>query len=217
MPPRVASAPAQSLYRIGRSPHPARFPPLEFQGKGRFDDPRREYRVLYAAEQRRGAFVETLASFRPDLDLIARAHRLQPTDPDYAMPTMGTVPDEYFDKQICRLRLSPGQTWLDLRSPETHQWLRTSLASSLVALGIGVKFAWGELLGDRLEITQAVSRLSYESGHQGMVFPSSHDPALDCWVVFEGASFRLVGRSGQIRRTDRDLLQVVDLFGLSVH
>lgn len=216
MPPRLAPDPVQSLYRIGRGLRPSTFPPLEFQGGGRFDDPRREFRVLYATEQRRGAFVETLVSFVPDLELVARAQELHPTDRGAAMPALGQVPSEYFQKRLCRIRLDPGQQWLDLRFPETHQWLRTSLATALVAQGIGGEFAWGELVGARREITQAVSRLSYESGHQGMVFPSSHDPALNCWVVFEGASYRSVGRTGLLRRSDTDVRAVARLLGLAI-
>jgi len=34
-------------------------------GQERFDDPLRQYRVLYAAAQRAGCFAETLAAFRP--------------------------------------------------------------------------------------------------------------------------------------------------------
>lgn len=37
----------------------------------RWDEPLGSYRVLYACSQRVGAFVETLARFRPDLEVVA--------------------------------------------------------------------------------------------------------------------------------------------------
>jgi hypothetical protein len=40
-------------------------------GSGRFDDPTEEFRVLYAATQRRAAFIETLAPFRLSLEALA--------------------------------------------------------------------------------------------------------------------------------------------------
>jgi len=40
-------------------------------GSGRFDDPHGEFRVLHATVQRRAAFIETLAPFRPSLEVLA--------------------------------------------------------------------------------------------------------------------------------------------------
>jgi hypothetical protein len=37
----------------------------------RYDDPEASYRVLYASSHRVGAFVETLARFRPELEALA--------------------------------------------------------------------------------------------------------------------------------------------------
>lgn len=67
MPVRELPGPADPLYRIGREPDPLVWPPWEFVGAERFDDPeRRRYRVLYAGE-RYACFLETLANFRPHL------------------------------------------------------------------------------------------------------------------------------------------------------
>jgi hypothetical protein len=68
----MPGTPRGALHRIARLPDPLAWPPWEVVGGGRFDDPRREFRVLYAAAQRRGAFVETLAQFRPALHALAR-------------------------------------------------------------------------------------------------------------------------------------------------
>lgn len=71
-PVRDAPAPAGVLNRIGRCPSPLAWLPWQAVGTGRFDDPRGEFRVLYAAEQRLACFVETLAPWRPSLEDLAR-------------------------------------------------------------------------------------------------------------------------------------------------
>src|SRR5262245_49875077 len=134
MPIRLAPDP-ELLYRLGRAPDPLAWPPRVFVGGGRFDHPRGEFLVLYAAVQRRGVFLETLDSFRPAIaDLIA-AESLPPGDPDDLLPGTSAIPDSYFGKLIGQFRVAPGQRWLDLRSPETQQALRTEIADTLMSLG----------------------------------------------------------------------------------
>jgi hypothetical protein len=58
----TASEPALTLYRVTRARHTGLFPPPG--GRGRFDDPAGEYRVLYAALEREAAFAEALQQFR---------------------------------------------------------------------------------------------------------------------------------------------------------
>jgi hypothetical protein len=57
----------------------------------RYDDPAGEYRVLYAAGQRRGAFLETLARFRIDLQLVAEMDAIDGDERDDAYPTNWTI------------------------------------------------------------------------------------------------------------------------------
>ena len=72
-PPRLRSAPTPRavLHRLGRLPNPLDWPPIDRLGANRFDDPARQFRVLYAARQRTACFAETLALFRPSLELLA--------------------------------------------------------------------------------------------------------------------------------------------------
>lgn len=56
------------LFRFGRLPDPLALIPWEYVGGFRFDDPERQFRVLYAAEQRKACLVEKLASLRPPPD-----------------------------------------------------------------------------------------------------------------------------------------------------
>ena len=68
---RSAPTPRAVLHRLGRLPDPLDWPPADRIGANRFDDPARHFRVLYAARQRTACFAETLAAFRPSLELLA--------------------------------------------------------------------------------------------------------------------------------------------------
>ena len=63
------------LHRVGFAPNPWMFTDWRFAERGRFrgrwDDPEGEYRVLYAASTRLSAYLETLAPFRPDPEVLA--------------------------------------------------------------------------------------------------------------------------------------------------
>jgi hypothetical protein len=82
---QAAATPTVPLYRIARAPNPLAWPAQAYVGSERFDDPRRRFRTLYAAEQRRACFVETLAPYRPDLRQLAAeakvASRESPREP----------------------------------------------------------------------------------------------------------------------------------------
>ena len=216
MPVRLATEPVEPLWRIGRAPDPLAWPPRAFAGGGRYDDPRGRFRVLYVAAQRRGAFVETLAGFRPAVADLAMMRALPEGDADDVFPTAGAIPDTYFRKLIGRVRLAPGQRWLDLRAPETHQVLRVELTEALVGLGYGDRFVWGEVLGHDHRLTQVIARWAYESEYRGLAYSSCHDARLDCWAVFEGAVFEAEGRPEGIDQGDPDLVAVAGLFGLAI-
>jgi hypothetical protein len=170
--------------------------------------------VLYAASQRRAAFLETLQVFRPALhDLALVQSLLPPGDIDLPSP-IGRVPAAYFDKRIAAFRLDRTQRWLDLRSPQTHAFLRGALAAELVEAGYRGAFNFGEIIGSDYTITQLISRWVYDAGYGGIAYPSAHDGSLTCWAIFDRSPFTLVGTVEPIRRDDPDLIAAITLFGL---
>lgn len=84
--------PDAPLYRLGRQPDPWAWPDWSYAAPdgtfgNRYDDPEGSYRVLYACSQRVGAFIETLARFRPDLEVLAELDRIEGEDePSAAVP-----------------------------------------------------------------------------------------------------------------------------------
>lgn len=202
------------LYRIGRAPDPLTWPPPN--PDGRYSDPRGVFRVLYAASERRAAFLETLQSYRPalrDLALLGRAYPVE--TPDLPFP-IGVVPPQYFAKRIAALRLDRRQRWLDVRSPRTHAFLRRELAADLVDAGYLGPFNFGELIGTDHRITRIVAGWAYDAGYAGIAYPSTHDDRLTCWAIFDRASLLPVGRPQPIQRSDRELVAALELFGLDL-
>lgn len=69
----VEAAPEGELYHIGRLPDVMAWTEWQHVGEGRFDDPANPptFRVLYAAETRLAAFIETLQKWRPSMSALA--------------------------------------------------------------------------------------------------------------------------------------------------
>jgi hypothetical protein len=205
--------PRGALYRIGHRPDPLAWPPKDSIGIGRFDDPLKEFRVLYATTRRRTAFIETLAHFRLTIGALAdlRTRGGQPSPPPVAL----ILPEWYEERVVGQLRLVAGQRWLDLRWPQTHQELRRELAPTLLVLGIN-ELDFAAVLGPERPLTQAIARWAYERGYAGIVYASRLDARLACWAIFEGASFEQVGDPVPITPDDPDLRAVARLYGLRI-
>lgn len=180
MPIRTAPLPSQ-LWRIGRYPDPFAWAPLEYTGKGRFDDPLREFRVLYAAEQRLACFIETLAPFRPELDWLAEVRRtpIEPDDLD-GLRDAGLVPDMWHvNRRIGVIEPRSDLRALDLRSLETRESLRAELAPWLRAHGLA-DFDMGDALSRERVVTQQLSRWAYEHDYRALAYTSRFGSEFDC-------------------------------------
>ncbi len=210
-----APEPRGTLYRVGWAPDPLACPPWEYVGGERYDDPRGEYRVLYTGAPRRVAFLETLAQFRADPALLTAERAAGSADEAETEPA-DLVPQWWLDQHLVRrLRLAPGQRWLDLRKLRARQVLRSEFAAELVSLGLDDLDA-STVTGPYRGLTQAISRWAYDLGYQGLAFPSRHEPRYSNWAIFEGAAFEPVGESKPISRRDRSLTYVLQQFGLGL-
>ena len=207
--------PGVLLYRIGRSPDPLSPPPLGApkNSGNRFDDPQSKFWVMYAAEQRRTCFAETLARFRPDLELLARLVALPGGEFGDEALELGVIPDDWHLKRmIAAFRVVPGQRWLDLRLLTVREHLRHEMARTFVDLGRD-DFDLGDALSRNRALTQAIARWAYENGFEGIIYKSRLDAAFDCWALFEGALYEPVSAMS-IAHDDEDLIAVATLFGL---
>ncbi len=210
---QAATTPVAPLYRIGWSPNPLAWPPRAYIGSERFDDPRRRFRTLYAAEQRRACFVETLAQYRADLQQLAAEAVVASGERREEPPR---VPIAWCDeRRVGRFRLQPGQPWLDLRAFETREALRRQVARKLLDLGLADLDVSVALATNRA-LSQAIARWAYEHGYHGIAYTSRFDVAFNCWAVFDNATIEPILPFERIDRDDPDLHATAALFGLTL-
>ena len=213
MPVALATPPLDPLFRVGHAPDPLVWPDRRFIGGSRFDDPLDHFRVLYLAERRVGCFVESLARFRPDIDLLARLAAIKGTP--FLLPAPVVPADWYRRRRVGMLTVLTGQLWLDLRVPETLQELRVEMASTLVSLGLP-DLDVSAARGPSRELTRQIARWAYERDFRGIAYRSRFADDLDCWAIFEGAAISPAGPPEVIALDDPDLEDAARLFGLTV-
>ena len=207
-----AVPPSQPLCRIGYLPDPLAWPPLQYVGSGRFDDPMRRFRTLYAAEQRLGCFVESLARYRPSPRVLAELRNVTGA-PDHTL--LPVVPSDWWVRRcVGRFHLDPGQKWLDLRVLGSREALRVELADTLLRLDLP-DLDVSSVRSLNRDLTRAIARWAYEHSYNGVAYTSRFDDGLDCWALFEGASLRPAGPPEVILPDDPDLRETLRLFNLS--
>jgi hypothetical protein len=216
--PRRARTPRRLLYRIGRPPDPLALPPYAAIGHERFDDPLRQYRVLYAAAPRAGCFAETLAAFRPSLASLATERAVLNTPEPLRS---AWVPAAWWGNRLVGAFTLGAGCWLDLRALTTFQVLRDAfaeLANSLGLVDVDLSAATGRIAiaGEERRFTQAVSRWAFERDYQGVVYTSRLHHRFTCWAVFESATIQRVGAPELITSADRDFVRIARSFGLSI-
>ena len=208
------------LHRLGRHPDPCAWPPHEYVGEGRFDDPARRFRVLYVAEQRRACFVEGMAQFRPSLEALARERAVVGA----AEPLEGgIVPTSWTRSRMTgRVRLAEGQRWLDLRELSVRETLRPHFAAQLLQLGIPDLDLSAVTRSDEVgrRLTQRIAGWAYERRYQGVIYQSRlgghRERVYDCRAIFEGSRFEIVGDAEPVSLEDEDLVAVAELFNLTI-
>lgn len=144
-PPALALARAAGpLYRVGRQPDAWAWPDWTYAHDdgtfgNRFDDPLGEYRVLYASEKRRGAFAETLARFRPDVEVASALGEIKgdPADDEHrATLAPGVVPREWLDLRALGTATHAGD-FVDVGQSRSLAHLRSALAARVLHYGLG--------------------------------------------------------------------------------
>jgi len=150
-----------AVWRVGYFASPCDFTPHHLCGwNHRFDDPRREYRTIYAADKKETCLREVLADLRPDKKAIADFKKLFGDDDSVA----GKMAD-----------IESGPVLADL----SDRLARELAARKLKRLDIA------RLRSQDRALTRAASRLLHDDGHGGIDFHSRLDK-VPCHAVFEG-------------------------------
>jgi hypothetical protein len=218
---RVAEPPGL-LYRLGRPPDAWTLPPWEYAGPdgtfdNRYDDPQGQYRVLYASTERYGAFVETLARFRPDLALVAELEQITGSDHDAPTSPAGLVPREWLANRCLGVASVTHARFADVAHSDSIAHLRQALAPRLVPYGLD-DFDGGDLRSRApRRLTQEISRHVYDQGFAGLRYPSRLGDDIVNWALFEPPPLqRVVTRAQRLRADDPDLRAALKTLGLTL-
>jgi hypothetical protein len=225
------SNPVYRLTRLGIDPFaPA---PWELVGGNRFDDPESQYRVVYCASERAGAFGETLARFRRSLSLLelmadvedeetmheALAGLVDPSD-----NRLGIVPADWrFKRQMGVTLLDDSLVFADIAAAESVDHLRTVLAPVARRLGLH-DVDVSAVIGSHRALTQRCSRYIYDQlqpdgrpRFAGIRYPSRLNLEWTCWAVFADRMKHFPQRhQTTIDAEDPALLDAARVLGLSI-
>ncbi|HEY4276620.1 MAG TPA: RES domain-containing protein [Conexibacter sp.] len=198
MTPQIAAAsPDGQIHRIGRAPDAWAWPDWAYAGEdgtfgNRWDDPSGEYRVLYASSQRLGAYLETLARFRPDPALQAAMTEID-DDPDFPTAPAGLVPAGWRERRCIGSAHHSGP-FANIGHSDSIAHLRAALAAELVHHGLDDLDAGDLRRRAPRRFTQAISRYVFEHGRDrdgrpyvGIAYASRLGDDLTNWAVFEGS------------------------------
>jgi hypothetical protein len=207
------------LYRLGRHPDPWAWPDWSYAARdgtfgNRYDDPATSYRVLYASSQRVGAFLETLARFRPDLEVLAELDRIEGDD---ELPP--AVPRTWLGGRLIGEATVEGR-FVDVGDTGSLATLRTALAAHAIHHGLDEIDAATIRLRAPRGFTQQMSRYAYEQGSfAGIRYRSRLGDDVVNWAIFEpapgGASPLVETTSAAIAADDSDLRAALELLGLT--
>lgn len=205
------------VYRVGRKPNP--WVPLDWAWASpedgtfgnRFDDPKSRYRVLYAASQRLGCFVETLARFRVDPTLAAELASIQGVDDFYPV---GEVPAAWFGERLMGTATITGH-YAEICRADWIARLEKKLLPYFKELGVREFTAATIQTTQPRRLTQLISRVVFEEGYDGIAYPSKYGHDLQNWAIFE--PFRIANQTiDQISSNDPDALRALELLNLKV-
>lgn len=218
--------PSSGVWRVGRSPDPFQLRPLSTEDLdqselgSRFDSPDGSYGVLYFARTLEACFGETLARFRPDLELLALV-----SDEWKEMGFMepGAVPREWRERRLAvRVRLITPLTFIDVEDAGTIELLRRELATELLDLGYK-DLDLSTVRGSDRRVTRLVSQWAFSQTEDddrflygGIRYLSRLDSKWECWAVFQDVDIEELVRQ-PIFSQDTPLRRVAKLYGLTVH
>lgn len=219
--------PPPLAFRLARSPEPWAWPDWAHRGKGRpanrWDDTEKIYRVLYASTRRVGAFLETLARFRPDPEVLSEIARLDDVEGDPAddgRMTGTQLADWAAERSIGQARLK-GQ-YVAIGRSDALKVINRRLADRLSDYHLTELDGASIRASAPVGLTQEISRLVYECTDangdrefEGIRYLSRLGDDVENWAIFEPCEFEIVNQS-PIELEDPDLRSALSLLNIEV-
>lgn len=213
------------VYRIGRQPDPWAWPDWSHTGPdgtfgNRYDDPHGEYRTLYASSDRLGAFLETLAWYRPDPAIVATKIDGDARDLDYPTSPPGVLHRTWFDKSLLGMARISG-IFADIGHSASIAYLREKMAARLLHYELDDLDAAAIRLQIPRRFTQEISRLIYDSvpedaeRYNGVRYLSRLGDEIENWAIFEPFEFKEVTHK-PLAEDDADFQNALKLLDLKL-
>jgi hypothetical protein len=191
-----AERPTGQLHRVARSPDAWAWPEWAYAGPdgtfgNRYDDPRGEYRVLYASSDRLGAFVEVLARFRPDPAVLRELDRIELEPGERGDGRPGQLSRAWLDGRVVGTAVAGG-AFAAVGVSRSLRYLRDRLADRALHHGVDELDAAAIRAHAPRAFTQEVSRLVFECTDaraepqfDGIAYHSRLGDELENWAIFE--------------------------------
>jgi hypothetical protein len=226
-----AATPTRPLHRVARRPDAWAWPDWAYAGPdgtfgNRYDDPRGEYRVLYASSDRLGAFVEVLARFRPEPAVLRELDQieLEPDERDDG-PHPGQLPRSWLVGRVVGTALAVGR-FAAVGAARSLAYLRDRLADRALHHGVDELDAAAMRAHAPRAFTQEVSRLVFECTEvggepqfDGIAYRSRLGDELENWAIFEPPSGEARIRDAHSELVDSEdgaLAAALELLGIEL-
>jgi hypothetical protein len=226
-----AAEPAAPLHRVGRSPDAWAWPDWAYAGPdgtfgNRYDDPLAEYRVLYASSDRRGAFIEVLARFRPEPAVLRELDEIELDTGDRDEgPRPGELPRSWVDGRSVGSALAQGP-FAAVGTSRSLAYLREQLADRALHHGVDELNAAAIRTDAPRAFTQEISRRVFECADAdgepqfgGIAYRSRLGDDLENWAIFEaptGESRLREAQSEPVDGDDPELAAALELLGIEL-
>ncbi len=197
-----------SVWRVGHAGTTCEFTPRHLCGwNNRFDDPKREYRTIYAADKKETCLREILADLRPNAKFLADFDKVFGDDP--ALASAGRVTHAW------RARHALVRAGIDLDSGTLAE-IESAPVMHGLSRRLGARLDVAALRSRDRDLTRAASRLLYDEGRAGVAFRSRLDK-VPCRALFEGrARLTRLGPEILLRGPVKELLAVCAEYGLNL-
>ena len=203
------------VWRVGHKSAPLDFVPHAYcSWQHRFDDPRREYRTLYCAEDPATCLREVLGDLRPNTKVRVEFEQFQLDQgiPPYKPAAEVTAAWRQQNTLAPALVIRNGPL-ADLENRMLLEQLADKHAGLLAAHGMP-QLDLTQITSKTRPVTQTISRDLFDHDAVGVKFRSNHD-GRRCIVLFEGrAKLQRAGRQVSMVEDHPALVRVCGEYGL---
>ena len=221
----------QGIWRVGRAPDPLTVPqPLTLQELGnsnlgnRFDSPTGTYKVLYFATSLGGCFGETLARFRPDLNIRTKIEK-EWEELGFMKP--GHVPRDWRQRRVavrigCSKQEEASQ-FVDVEHLQTRELRRSELTQILTTYDCE-DFDVATVRGGDRRVTRQISQWVYDQVspktgdplYAGIRYLSRLNSEWECWAIFDRTAIEILEQK-PILPQNEELEEVAKTYKIVIH